>query len=542
MHAFLTLLLLASAGTPPDIASPNKELTQDPPSRASTKRILARLERWTKLEAMRDSEQVADCIQTLGQLDRAWVWGHDQSDQVQLALLDFLGRCLRIEDQVSLLRGKASAGSPLTPMGEEDLRRRATALLRRRLPEARSSLTLGILMGQVDGHPHPLERRLAACEVLRNDLALESTMALLSCTRPNPPETQAIPELMDAAISGLAGREDLGVHLRLLDLLAQAEQGEIDVWKGGLERHFHNLKPREDDQRVIEQVSTYVHEAIQAEDWRRASRAITVARCLPHRSIFPQLIEALELWIERGKDETKAVIRIQGELLSELQHRSGRTLGAHPQRWDALWQGYLRGEANLRGEGLLPGRMTVGGFFGLRPKTDRVTFVLDRSGSMGADFGEESGHSRLDEAADQMARLLEQLGPRTRFNAVLFNAQASSWSKELRPADEKAIKSARKWVRGRGAKGGTHLRLGIEEAIGIDSRAPRDLDAIETDTIVVLCDGATAEGPSWVESFLRTTNDDARVVFYAVQVGAGGDGTLQSLCENTGGTYLRVQE
>jgi hypothetical protein len=67
-----------------------------------------------------------------------------------------------------------------------------------------------------------------------------------------------------------------------------------------------------------------------------------------------------------------------------------------------------------------------------------------------------------------------------------------------------------------------------------------DLALLEADTVIVLCDGETAEGPDWVEPFLRRANLRARVVFHCVQVGAVGDGTLQKLASGSGGDYVRV--
>ncbi len=60
--------------------------------------------------------------------------------------------------------------------------------------------------------------------------------------------------------------------------------------------------------------------------------------------------------------------------------------------------------------------------------------------------------------------------------------------------------------------------------------------------MIVLCDGETAEGPSWVGPFLRRVNDDARIVFHSVQLGQGGDGTLELLASQTGGDFQRVED
>jgi len=500
---------------------------------------LAELARWTNRGPSHDPEALGECSRLLGALDRGWGPHDPRGEEIRWALLDFLGRCLRVADAVALQPRPERSASALITGGEEDLRRRATAILRRRLPEGRRALTLGVLMGRVEGEPHPLERRLAACEVLREDTSGETTLALLSCTRPAPPAEEVPRALLDAAVAALAGRDDPGVHQRLVALLRAAEAGELRIWMEGALDHFGRVELAA-DRRAVAEVQAYVHGALADESWRRASRGVAVARCLPHEQAFPELIEALALWIERGSAGERQVMRVQGEVLAELERRSGRRLGARPERWRSLWGAHQRGEARLRGEGRVPDEMTTSGFFGLRPWTDRVCFVLDRSGSMSTDFGGQRGHQRLEEAADQMARLLVQLGPRTRFDVVVFSDGARTWRGKLQDASEDAVREAANWVRRVGAQGGTRLRSGVLAAMHVDRAGQPDLARLEADTIIVLCDGETAEGAAWVEPFLRDANDEARIVFHAVQIGGGSDGTLERLCAGTGGEFLRV--
>ena len=185
-------------------------------------------------------------------------------------------------------------------------------------------------------------------------------------------------------------------------------------------------------------------------------------------------------------------------------------------------------------------------FFGLRPMTDRVTFVLDASGSMQEVFGAGTfsgsaggGRTRLREAVTQMSRCLEQLGPKTRFSVVLFSDGARRWRMELQSATAANISAAGRWVLDVGPGGGTNLRPGIERAMRL-KKGQVDLDALEADTVIVLCDGETAEGAAWVRPFLRRHNDEARVLFHAVRIGGRDDGSLRSLCEESGGDFVQV--
>jgi hypothetical protein len=70
----------------------------------------------------------------------------------------------------------------------------------------------------------------------------------------------------------------------------------------------------------------------------------------------------------------------------------------------------------------------------------------------------------------------------------------------------------------------------------------KDPAVLEADTIIVLCDGETVEGETWVAPFIRSANDKARVRFHAVQLGGRSDGALEALCSQTDGDYIEVRD
>lgn len=84
------------------------------------------------------------------------------------------------------------------------------------------------------------------------------------------------------------------------------------------------------------------------------------------------------------------------------------------------------------------------------------------------------------------------------------------------------------------------LQSAVMRALKIGPDGLPDLAVLEADTVIVLCDGETAEGPGWVEPFLEIANQRARVIFHCVKIGAGGDGTLEKLAKGTGGDFVRV--
>jgi hypothetical protein len=346
----------------------------------------------------------------------------------------------------------------------------------------------------------------------------------------------------DAQVRGacqraLVGWPDDGVHRFLLD---QAERGrrQLDWIEPRLVReHFAGLRLPLDSP-IAARVAAQVRDALGADDWRAAARAIELGRGLPDGLAVPVLIDAMRRWQAR-RASGGGRLRIEADLAAELRRRSGRNIGAHPERWATWWRSRVAGAGE---DAPAPGSpTTAAGFFGLRPETDRVVFVLDRSGSMEAPFG-ALDHSRHEEAVEQLCALLEALGPQARFRVILFSSGLRISGPRLEAATAAQIASTRAWMLYRGPEGGTELEPAVREALHLDARGRPDLEALEADTVVVLCDGETAEGPGWVRALLEGPNQEAALVFHCVQIGGGGDGTLEALAQGSGGSFLVVKD
>lgn len=94
----------------------------------------------------------------------------------------------------------------------------------------------------------------------------------------------------------------------------------------------------------------------------------------------------------------------------------------------------------------------------------------------------------------------------------------------------------------KGARGGTVLSPAIHEALRLGPKGQVNLEELEIDTVIVLCDGETQDGPTWVTPLLEAIGEETAVRFHGVQIGGFGDGTLQQLADLTGGRFLRVVE
>ena len=312
------------------------------------------------------------------------------------------------------------------------------------------------------------------------------------------------------------------------------------------ERHFKTTRV-EANSRSEALLEQFVKSAVTSKSWREASLGISVMSGLDPLKAAPILINGLEVWNQRG-EQAGGALRIRHELADALQARSGRNLALRADRWAIWWAAIESGEITLAEAGAErgPGQFTSTGFFGINPKSDRVTFVIDRSGSMDVPFASRSsdanhtGLTRYQEATRQLAGFLEGLGENGRFSVVLFSDRASVWRTKLQSTSRTNVNSARKWLKTNSPDGGTFLRDGIHKAFQIDRRGKLDLNSLEADTIVVLCDGATTEGSGWVRPFLGRQNKDARVKFHCIQIGPGGDGTLELLASETGGDFRRI--
>jgi Mg-chelatase subunit ChlD len=230
------------------------------------------------------------------------------------------------------------------------------------------------------------------------------------------------------------------------------------------------------------------------------------------------------------------------EILEDLQRLSGKAIGADAARWSEWWDGVRNGRIALPTDiAAAGGQLSSATFFGLHAATDRVVFVVDRSTSMETTLG-TGRRTRYEEAIEQLVHFLTSAGPETRFSLALFSQEGRTWRERLAPATALNVEQAKSWMAARGPAGGTRLFEGLRAGLELDRDGHLELERCEADTVIVLCDGATNEGPKWVARWLAAENEAAQLVFHCIQIGSGGDGTLEALAQGSGGQFLRVQE
>jgi uncharacterized protein with von Willebrand factor type A (vWA) domain len=245
------------------------------------------------------------------------------------------------------------------------------------------------------------------------------------------------------------------------------------------------------------------------------------------------LIQGLGVWSTRTIGGTK---RIRHEYQRTLSRMTGHDYGLDATTWARWWQVAVAGGALPEAP---PAERTEATFYGLRPASDRILFLIDRSGSM-RERHEVRG-TRFEDAVDRLLYTLRDLGPETRFGVVLFNARGHRFSAELEPADADTLERLERWATDLGPDGGTNLQSGLRAALPGLEQGELLPSAVPYDTVVVLCDGET-ESASWVAPWLAKYNLDARVVFHCVNIGGTPGGVLEALAGGSGGNFLSVAQ
>lgn len=371
-------------------------------------------------------------------------------------------------------------------------------------------------------------RRLAAAELLRGRYLPETKLALFTLALEDDPELQ------HAALQALAGWPSGDVHRFLLDRWDRLDPGARTGFLWALEAHFGSLRPPL-DQAVADRLEALLSPLIVDLDWRLASRAAALTSPLPSSQAVPLLIESLRTWQSRVERDLGS-LRIEWELVDQLERRSGISLGLRADRWTTWWHKARSG--TLQAEDTRWRPRTRAAFYGLRPKSDRIAFVIDVSASMnGVDYRTQK--SRYEAAVGELLEFLRDAGPRTRFSVTLFSDRARTWRQRLTVADERSLDTLAAWLELREPDGGTLLEKGLEAATGVSIDGDWKPEQLEADTVVILCDGETLEDAAWAEKWLQSTNGTAQLIYNGIQLGNDRGTAMETLARRTGGDFVR---
>ncbi|HIG86757.1 MAG TPA: VWA domain-containing protein [Planctomycetes bacterium] len=427
--------------------------------------------------------------------------------------------------------GGKAPGGPFKVGAKGTSARALRTLVRRMLGagEAVTPLITGLSFGVVLNKKEELARRKTALNVLQSRHLSAGRQCLLTVGR------SLQDPLRPVALMYSAGWNDPALDRMLVGLLGEPEvEGLVHPSVPLLQRTQADRRPlgkgaRKDLQPLLSALMA-------GPDWRDTVRAIQMSRGFAPEDRIPILIDGMLVWdqLKRAKTGSRRVTNDFARALSDI---SGRSIGTNPRNWIQWWVSVRQGKIPMhKTEREKEAPRTRASFFGLDIDGDRVTFVLDNSGSM--DGVLSSGMTRHELALEQLFSALEGLGEGAVFNVILFSSGPPIYSGDMLKPTPKNIARLRQSLGARQPGGGTNLRPAIEEALAHGPAGKIDPKACMPDTVVVLCDGATGSGPGWVRDYLDRLLPVLQVRFYCVLLGGQGDGTLRLLAEISGGRIV----
>lgn len=271
-----------------------------------------------------------------------------------------------------------------------------------------------------------------------------------------------------------------------------------------------------------------LHELLGDEDWKVRATTVRALRILRNKSSIPELIQQLDR--ERG--------RMLLDVANALRALTGLDHGQRSTRWERWWQAEGSGfvvpsmsaaeKASLARAERRAANESQATFYGLQVVSERVAFVIDRSGSMTAPAG---GSTRMQVAKEQVAEVAKRLPDGTLLQIVFFSSDVDTWLDDLEPLDDELKEDLLDYVDRMGPGGNTNVFDGLMRA----------LDESEIDTIYLLTDGQPTAGevtdPAMIRARVAAKNEGGLVTIHTISIGQKSP-FLQALAKENGGTYV----
>jgi hypothetical protein len=208
------------------------------------------------------------------------------------------------------------------------------------------------------------------------------------------------------------------------------------------------------------------------------------------------------------------------------------------KEWDAWWQKHQVGFALPHPDTIKAGGTSGGGktvaYHDIPVVSNRIAFLVDRSGSMNEKVGTDRKRTRLDEAKAQLVRVVEALPAEHRVNVVSYGSEVHPLWDALRPLDATNRADLVAAVRRFGMVGSTNIFDALEKAF-VDQ---------DVDTIYLLTDGEPSAGRiKDVEGILdeiRRWNRTRQIVIHCIAIGIDSNLCKRLAVEN-GGSYRYVR-
>jgi len=227
--------------------------------------------------------------------------------------------------------------------------------------------------------------------------------------------------------------------------------------------------------------------------------------------------------------------RLRYEIQRFLRSLSGEDHGFDLAAWRA-WASTLQGPWSTGGTRTATGTLgdTRVALAGLTLLSDRVTFLIDLSGSM---WDTKRGERTRKEMVDEKLRAcLEALPASAKFNVIPYTRDAFPWEKRLVPATLENVGRAAAWFE----------RCHQRGPGNVYDAALLAMEDSEVDTLVVLTDGVPTGGRRWnldlMVDLLVERNRYRQVAFDSILVDAPkrNRALWAELAERTGGRSIAV--
>jgi hypothetical protein len=261
------------------------------------------------------------------------------------------------------------------------------------------------------------------------------------------------------------------------------------------------------------------------------------------------------------------------EIDAALHTFTGQTFDGDPKIWMRWWNEKGAAWQAKQDERWDRNERRAGGgasFYGIETRSERIVFVVDRSGSMKAKAGRSAspdrgpttgggekaedpvkGETNMDVAKNQLARSIDGLGPRVAFNVIFYGTDVQLWKPPpaMLPARPDQKQAAKTWFTTNHADGSTQLFAALTRAL---EYGPADgKGGGGADTIYLLSDGSPTDAggaqplaPEEIEKRLNAfldANRAHRFVVHTIGIGPQHNRWLmERIAQQTGGKYVAV--
>ncbi len=363
---------------------------------------------------------------------------------------------------------------------------------------------------------------------------------------------------VDAITKAIAKETDSDVRSRLVSSLAGvADDGALAALRGFAEKGadvrariaaLDALAAGTGDEATVDLI---VSRLLADSDWRVRAASIRYLVQVPRKRAVPALIASLGVEVGRLVDDAE-------HALTEL---TGQSFHGDAKLWKDWWAANEAtfsvkphasddAVANAAADARTGQSQEHVSFYGIQTRSQRVLFVVDRSGSMdeplSAEKDDKKGMKKMAAAKAELKAAIAGFSAGDRFNIITYSTDVTRWQRRMVEHSDKTVRAADAWIdKDVQALGGTNIHDALREAFQLAGIGAVD-KAYEAgvDTIFFLTDGKPSVGevvdPNEILVRVREWNRLSRIVVHTIGVGKDQDEVfLRRLAQENGGQYAR---